>query len=94
MQCGGGAVGGSDSSAGPTGRGDEQEPGLPLTGQDGSPSPRQTACLTLELARPFEHESRLTVLLVRQRELLKQLDLDKDEAGNASLDGEAMRQAA
>jgi hypothetical protein len=50
--------------------------------------------LTLELARPFEHESRLTVLLVRQRELLKQLDLDKDEAGNASLDGEAMRQAA
>ena len=50
--------------------------------------------LTLELARPFEHEGRLTALLVRQRELLKQLDLDKDEAGNASLDGEAMRQAA
>ena len=50
--------------------------------------------LRLELARPFEHEARLTTLLVRQRELLKQLDLDKDEAGNASLDGEAMRQAA
>lgn len=50
--------------------------------------------LQLELARPFEHEARLTTLLVRQRELLKQLDLDKDEAGNASLDGEAMRQAA
>jgi len=50
--------------------------------------------LTLELARPFEHEGRLSTLLVRQRELLKQLDLDKDEAGNASLDGEAMRQAA
>lgn len=50
--------------------------------------------LQLELARPFEHEARLTNLLVRQRELLKQLDLDKDEAGNASLDGEAMRQAA
>ena len=50
--------------------------------------------LQLELARPFEHEVRLTTLLVRQRELLKQLDLDKDEAGNASLDGEAMRQAA
>lgn len=50
--------------------------------------------LTLELARPFENEGRLTALLVRQRELLKQLDLDKDEAGNASLDGEAMRQAA
>jgi N12 class adenine-specific DNA methylase len=50
--------------------------------------------LQLELARPFEHEARLTNLLVRQRELLKQFDLDKDEAGNASLDGEAMRQAA
>ncbi|ABM41771.1 helicase domain protein [Acidovorax sp. JS42] len=50
--------------------------------------------LQLELARPFEHEARLTTLLVRQRELLKQLDLDKDEVGNASLDGEAMRQAA
>ncbi|AEB85650.1 DEAD/DEAH box helicase [Alicycliphilus denitrificans] len=50
--------------------------------------------LQLELARPFEHEARLTSLLVHQRELLKQLDLDKDEAGNASLDGEAMRQAA
>ncbi|MBK8892182.1 MAG: hypothetical protein IPN75_18335 [Dechloromonas sp.] len=34
--------------------------------------------LRLELARSFEHEGRLTNLLVRQRELLKQLDLDKD----------------
>lgn len=50
--------------------------------------------LQVEQARPFEHEGRLTSLLVRQRELLKQLDLDKDEAGNAGLDGEAMRQAA
>ena len=50
--------------------------------------------LQLELVRPFEHEGRLSALLVRQRELLKQLDLDKDAAGSASLDGEAMRQAA
>lgn len=50
--------------------------------------------LQLELARPFEHEHKLSALLVRQRELLKQLDLDKDEAGSAGLDGEAMRQAA
>jgi len=50
--------------------------------------------LQIELARPFEHEVRLTALLVRQRELLKQLDLDKDESGSASLDGEAVRQAA
>lgn len=49
--------------------------------------------LQVELARPFEHDGRLTSLLVRQRELLKQLDLDKDEAGNAGLDGEAARQA-
>lgn len=50
--------------------------------------------LQLELARPFEHEGRLTALLVRQRELVKQLDLGKDEAGSAALDGEALRQAA
>ncbi|MCU7369994.1 DEAD/DEAH box helicase [Paucibacter sp. O1-1] len=50
--------------------------------------------LQLEMARPFEHEGRLTALLVRQRELVKQLDLDKDAAGSAALDGEAMRQAA
>jgi hypothetical protein len=50
--------------------------------------------LRLELARPFEHEGRLTDLLVRQRELLKQLDLDKDEAGSAKVDAEEVRQAA
>jgi hypothetical protein len=44
--------------------------------------------LRLELARSFEHEGRLTDLLVRQRELLKQLDLDKDEAGSAKVDAE------
>ncbi|MBL8438521.1 MAG: DEAD/DEAH box helicase, partial [Zoogloeaceae bacterium] len=50
--------------------------------------------LRLELARPFEHEGRLTDLLVRQRELLGQLDLDKDEAGSAKVDAEEARQAA
>ncbi len=50
--------------------------------------------LRLELARSFEHEGRLTDLLVRQRELLKQLDLDKDEAGSARVDAEEVRQAA
>ncbi|MBX3681642.1 MAG: hypothetical protein KF731_03035 [Thauera sp.] len=50
--------------------------------------------LRLELARPFEHEGRLTDLLVRQRELLRQLDLDKDEAGSARADAEEVRQAA
>ena len=50
--------------------------------------------LRLELARSFEHEGRLTDLLVRQRELLKQLDLDKDEAGSAKADAEEIRQAA
>ena len=33
-------------------------------------------------------------LLARQRELLKQLDLDKDEAGSAKVDAEEVRQAA
>ena len=50
--------------------------------------------LRLELARSFEHENRLTDLLVRQRELLKKLDLDKDEAGSAKLDAEEVLQAA
>jgi hypothetical protein len=50
--------------------------------------------LRLELARPFEHEGRLTDLLLRQRDLLKQLDLDKDEAGSAKADAEEIRQAA
>jgi N12 class adenine-specific DNA methylase len=50
--------------------------------------------LRLELTRPFEHEGRLTDLLVRQRELLGQLDLDKDEAGIGKIDTEEVRQAA
>ena len=50
--------------------------------------------LRLELACSFEHEGRLTDLLVRQRELLKQLDLDKDEAGSTKVDAEEVRQAA
>ncbi|MBT9520365.1 MAG: DEAD/DEAH box helicase, partial [Dechloromonas sp.] len=50
--------------------------------------------LRLELARSFEHEGRLTDLLIRQRELLKQLDLDKDEAGSAKVDADEARQAA
>ncbi len=50
--------------------------------------------IRLELARPFENEGRLVTLLARQRELLKQLDLDKDEAGSAKVDAEEVRQAA
>lgn len=50
--------------------------------------------LGLELTRPFEHEGRLADLLVRQRELLGQLDLDKDEAGIGKIDTEELRQAA
>jgi hypothetical protein len=50
--------------------------------------------LSLELERPFEHEARLTDLLVRQRDLLKQLDLDKDEAGSARAEAEEPRMAA
>lgn len=50
--------------------------------------------IQLELARTFEHEGRLTDLLVRQRALLKQLDLDKDEAGSGKVDAEEARQAA
>jgi hypothetical protein len=33
-------------------------------------------------------------LLARQRELLKRLDLDKDEAGSARLDADEMKTAA
>jgi hypothetical protein len=33
-------------------------------------------------------------LLTRQRELLKRLDLDKDEAGSARLDAEDLKSAA
>jgi hypothetical protein len=50
--------------------------------------------LQLELARPFEHEQRLAELLVRQRELLQQLELDKDEAGSSRADNDAERLAA
>ncbi len=50
--------------------------------------------LTLELARPFEHEARLTVLLVRQRELLQALDLTRDEAGSAGADAPEEKQVA
>jgi N12 class adenine-specific DNA methylase len=50
--------------------------------------------LTLELARPFEHEARLVDLLARQRELAKRLDLDKNEAGSARMDAEVAPLAA
>jgi hypothetical protein len=39
-----------------------------------------------ELARPFEYEERLTALLARQRELARELDLDKDESGTQGLE--------
>ncbi|WP_439589971.1 Eco57I restriction-modification methylase domain-containing protein [Hydrogenophaga sp.] len=64
------------------------------TGEQLSVRRKRLEDLQLELDRPFEHEARLTTLLVRQRELVKQLDLGKDEAGSAGLDGEAARQAA
>jgi len=47
-----------------------------------------------ELDRPFEYENRLSELLSRQRELLKLLDLDRDEAGTARIDAEEVKQAA
>jgi hypothetical protein len=50
--------------------------------------------IQLELVRSFEHEDRLTALLVRQRDLMKRLDLDKDEVGSAGLDTDEARQAA
>ncbi len=50
--------------------------------------------LTLELARPFEHEARLATLLVRQRELLQALDLTKDEAGSGGVDTAEEKQVA
>ena len=50
--------------------------------------------LRIELDRPFEHEVRLTDLLARQRDLLKQLALDKDEAGSARAEAEEPRMAA
>ncbi|QDL38537.1 Eco57I restriction-modification methylase domain-containing protein [Rhodoferax sediminis] len=50
--------------------------------------------IRLELARTFEHKGRLVNLLARQRELLRQLDLDKDEVGSAKVDAEEVRQVA
>jgi len=47
-----------------------------------------------ELQRPFEHEGRLLDLLTRQRQLLSQLDLDKEEAGTAKVGTEELREAA
>jgi hypothetical protein len=55
---------------------------------------KRLEAIRLDLARPFEHEGRLTDLLVKQRELLRQLDLDKDEAGSAKVDAEEVQQAA
>jgi len=55
---------------------------------------KRLAALQLELARPFEHEHRLAELLVRQRELLQQLDINKDEAGSNRVDNDAERLAA
>ena len=47
-----------------------------------------------ELDRPFEYENRLVELIARQRELLKLLDLDKDEVGTARMGAEEIKQAA
>jgi N12 class adenine-specific DNA methylase len=55
---------------------------------------KRLADLQLEMERSFEHELRLTELLVRQRELLKALDLDKDEAGTGRADMEESRREA
>jgi N12 class adenine-specific DNA methylase/predicted RNA methylase len=39
-----------------------------------------------QLASPFEHEDRLAALLVRRRDLSKELDLGSDEVGSGGLD--------
>jgi N12 class adenine-specific DNA methylase len=44
------------------------------------------ADLCEELSGLFEHEERLTALLVRQRELAKALDLDNDEVGTQAME--------
>lgn len=41
-----------------------------------------------ELSRPFEHQDRLADLLVRQRDLARELDLDKDEVGTQAVEAE------
>ncbi len=46
---------------------------------------RRLEDLREEQAKPFEYE-RLTTLLARQRELARELDLDKDEAGTQGLE--------
>jgi len=50
--------------------------------------------LKFELARPFEHEARLTTLVARQRELLHALDLTRDEVGSAGMDANEQKQVA
>ena len=55
---------------------------------------KRLADLRIELERPFEQQERLAGLLVRQRGLQKQLDLDKDSAGASRLDAEDTRRAA
>ena len=55
---------------------------------------KRLADIRLELARPFEHEGRLRDLQERQRQLLKRLDLDKDEAGSMRVDAALERTAA
>ena len=47
-----------------------------------------------ELGKPFEYEERLTTLLARQRELVRELDLDKDEAGTQGLEASEESMAA
>ncbi|MDB5337570.1 MAG: Helicase, C-terminal, partial [Planctomycetaceae bacterium] len=47
-----------------------------------------------EMERPFEYENRLVELLARQHELLKLLDLDKDEVGTARMDTKEIKEAA
>jgi hypothetical protein len=55
---------------------------------------RRLVDLCDELARPFEHEERLLALMARQRELARELDLDRDEAGTQMLDAPQESQAA
>lgn len=64
------------------------------TTQQVSAKRKRLADLQLEMERPFDHELRLTELLARQRELLKALDLDKDEAGTGRADMEESRREA
>lgn len=47
-----------------------------------------------ELTKPFEHEDRLASLLARQRELARELDIDKDEAGSQAIEAEEQALAA